>query len=138
MFSLPGDYQIEPAEVMKLWPHRLEADMIIGWRKSRHDSGARLRQSGIYNGLLRAMFRLNIHDVNSVRLMKTSIMKSIKLTTTSAFVDAELIVRAIRDGFRVIEIPIAHRARTGVGASGGKPKIIIPTIMDMLRFWVRK
>jgi glycosyltransferase involved in cell wall biosynthesis len=136
LFSLPGDYQIDPAEVMKLWPHRRDFDMIIGWRTARRDSNARLRQSGLYNGLLRLMFHLKTHDTNSGRLMKTSIMNSVKLTSSSAFVDAELVIRAIRGRFRVTEIPIAHRARAGAGASGGKPKIIIPTIIDMLRFWL--
>jgi glycosyltransferase involved in cell wall biosynthesis len=134
LFSLPGDYQIEPGELLKLWKHRGQSDMVIGWRRTRRDSGARLRQSGIYNYLLRLFFRLTMHDVNSARLMKTSIMKSIALTTTSAFVDAELVIRALRAGFRVTEIPIAHRARAGTGASGGRISTIVPTIIDMIRF----
>lgn len=138
LFSLPGDYQIEPGEIMKLWPRRQDADMVIGWRSARRDSRVRLGQSGIYNRLLRMMFHLKIHDVNSVRLMKTPVMKSIKLTSTSAFVDAELVIRAMRSGFRVTEIPIAHRARAGAGASGGKLKVILPTIQDMLGFWIHK
>jgi glycosyltransferase involved in cell wall biosynthesis len=134
LFSLPGDYQIEPREFSKLWSRRGEADMIIGWRRIRMDSPARLRQSSIYNNLLRGIFRLNIRDINSVRLMKTTIMRSVKLTSSSAFVDAELVIRSKRAGFRVIEIPISHRARAGTGAGGGRLRTIIPTIKDMIIF----
>lgn len=134
LFSLPGDYQIDPSEFLKLWKHRDEADMIIGWRSIRRDSPVRLRQSYIYNLLIRCMSHIPIHDVNSARLMKTSVMKSVSLTSSSAFIDAELVIRSKRAGFRIIEVPISHRARAGAGASGGKLKIILPTIIDMIRF----
>ena len=136
LFSLPGDYQIEPDELMKLWPHRRDFDMVIGWRKARRDNRSRLRQSGVYNTLLRIMFHLTLHDINSVRLMKISIMQSVKLTSSSAFVDAELVVRAKRGRFRITEVPIAHRARAGEGGSGGKLNVILPTIVDMIKFWL--
>jgi glycosyltransferase involved in cell wall biosynthesis len=134
LFSLPGDYQIEPEELRKLWSHRNGADVIIGWRRLRRDIPSRLRQSRIYNTLLRVLFHLNMHDVNSVRLMKTSIMNSVHFTTSSAFVDAELAISAKRLGFRIMEVPIAHRARAGLGASGGKVSTILPTIRDMIAF----
>lgn len=137
LFSLPGDYQIDPGELLTLWGHRSHADMIIGWRSLRHDSPTRLCQSHLYNGLLRVLFRQKVHDVNSVRLMKTSIMKLVPLTSSSAFVDAELVIRSDRAGFRVMEIPVAHRARAGAGASGGKLTTIVPTIRDMMTFLFR-
>ena len=134
LFSIPGDYQIDPSELTKLWPHRAEADIIIGWRRVRRDTLARINQSRIYNRLLCILSGLTIHDANSVRLMKTSIMKSVHLTSSSAFVDAELVISAKRLGFRIMEIPIAHRKRTGVGASGGHLTTILPTIRDMIIF----
>ncbi len=134
LFSVPGDYQIEPEEITKLWPYRNNADMIIGWRRRRREHPARRVQSHIYNMLLRLLFNLSLHDVNSVRLMKTSLMTSIRLKTSSAFVDAELAIRSQRAGFRIMEIPIEHRARTGVGANGGRITTIMPTIRDMLTY----
>ncbi len=136
LFSIPGDYQIAPKELKKLWRHKGDADMIIGWRKTRHDHPARLRESWIYNFILHILFGLPFHDINSVRLMKTSITQSLHLTSTSAFVDAELVIRAVRSGYRVIEIPISHRARAGGSGSGGRLTTIMPTIKDMLVFWI--
>lgn len=133
LFSIPGDYQIEPGELTKLWPHRRRADMIIGWRRTRRDSPARLYQSYIYNTLLRLLFGITIRDANSVRLMKASIMKALPLGASSAFVDAELFIAAKRRGFRIVEIPIAHRTRVGTGG-GGKVSTILPTIRDMILF----
>lgn len=134
LFSLPGDYQIEPSELTKLWRYRKEGDMIIGWRRMRRDIPLRRVQSWIYNTLLRVLFGVHIHDTNSVRLMKTSILKSVTLTTSSAFVDAELTIRSERAGFRITELPITHRARASLGASGGRLTTILPTIRDMILF----
>jgi len=135
IFSVPGDYQIDPTELTKLWKERNTADMIIGWRKNRNDNAARQRQSNMYNILIRLLFWARIHDVNSVRLMKSSMFKKISLSSTSAFVDAELCIQSKRAGFRIQEVPIVHRARAGAGASGGKLSTIIPTIRDMILFW---
>jgi glycosyltransferase involved in cell wall biosynthesis len=145
LFSIPGDYQIGAKELLKLTPYVDKGDMIIGWRVNRHDPKGRLKQSKIYNILLRLLFTIKLHDINSVRLMRSSIMKSIRLTSTSAFVDAELTIRtqmgSNSDGiqWKVIEVPIEHRSRS-VGeetAGGGKIKTILPTIWEMVKFAVR-
>lgn len=138
LYTLPGDNQIGAEEVMRLLPYAGKADMIIGLRVNRQDTWRRLLQSRIYNALLRMLFGIHVRDVNSVRLMRSSIMKKIRLTTTSAFVDAELLIKARDEGFRAIEAPIEHRAREGTVGGGGKWYIIRPVIVDMLRFaWKR-
>jgi len=134
LFTVPGDYQIDPMELLKLIPSSGSADMIIGWRKVRNDAPDRKRQSAIYNSLIRLLYGLPLHDINSVRLMKRAVMKGRKIHTTSAFIDAELAIGAIRDGFTVVEVPIIHRARRTAGASGGKPSVILPVIWEMIRF----
>lgn len=137
LFTVPGDNQIPVVEIRKLLPACEHADMIIGNRIYRHDPKARLRQSWIYNKLLRVLFGVKVKDVNSVRLMKSSIMKSIRLSKTSAFVDAELVIRAQRGHFHVVNAPIEHKARVGdeAHAGGGKWSTIGPTIRDMMFFF---
>ena len=135
LFTVPGDYQINPMEIKKCIPYTQHADMIIGWRVHRRDNQKRKQQSAVYNALLRFLFGISLHDINSVRLMKRSIIKERILTSTSAFVDSELTIGAIRDGFSVIEMPILHRNRETEGASGGKLKIILPVIIDMIRYF---
>lgn len=138
LFTVPGDYQIDPMELKNFLPGTLKGDMIIGWRRKRHDTPARKRQSVIYNRVLTLLYGIHLHDVNSVRLMKRTVMKGRIITSTSAFVDAELTIGAIRDGYHVIETPIAHRRRETGGAGGGKASVIIPVIWDMIRGKVRR
>ncbi len=138
LFTIPGDYQIGAKELRKLTPFVDRADMIVGRRIKRNDPKARQRQSKIYNFLLQLLFGMPVHDANSVRLMKRDVMKKVKLTSESAFVDAELVLRARDAGFRIVEVPIIHHGRakgSGTGG-GGSLKTILPTIQDMIRFFL--
>lgn len=132
-YSIPGDYQVGAKELLKLLPHTGKADMIIGRRVNRHDPRGRLWESRVYNGLLQLLFGLQLHDVNSVRLLKTSVLKKITITSSSAFVDAELAIRLQKIGGDILEIPIDHRRQAYEGG-GGSWRTIIPTIIDMIRY----
>ena len=134
MFSVPGDYQIDPFEITQLLPYTKNSDMIIGWRQTRHDPFMRLTQSKIYNTLLALLFGLTLRDVNSVRLMNKKILASIVLRSDSAFVDAELALEAHKKGFCITEVPILHKMREGSVGGGGKLRTILPTIRDMLLY----
>jgi glycosyltransferase involved in cell wall biosynthesis len=135
LFSLPGDGQLTAEELLKLTPYIQKADFILGQRSHRRDPFVRRLQSKTYNWLLRVLFRLPIHDVNTIRLMKQSLIRHIQLHSDTAFVDAELAILAKRNGYRIIEIPVVHKKRQTKGATGGKIlHTIIPTIVDMFRF----
>lgn len=133
LFSLPGDFQIDPSEVITLLPFTEDADMIIGKRERRNDALLRQFQSKVYNFLLWALLQLPTTDVNSVRLMKTSIVKTIKLISKTPFVDAELVLKAHLHHFRIKEVPINHKPRTGgVGTGGNLMTTILPTLKDLI------
>ena len=137
LFTVPGDYQVSAEELMRLLPLTNQADMILGRRTNRSDIPSRKQQSAVYNWLLQTLFHIPVHDANSVRLMRRSIMQKVKLTSSSAFVDAELVLRTRDAGFRIAEAPITHRSRAGGSGSGGggSLKTILPTIKDMVIFF---
>jgi glycosyltransferase involved in cell wall biosynthesis len=134
LYTTPGDYQFDPMEFTKLLPYIQSADMIIGRRKERHDVWKRRLQSLVYNGFFRILFGVKLHDINSVRLMKRTVVQKKLLTGSSAFIDAKLILQALDKGFRVLEVPIEHRTRKSGGASGGKLSVILPVIKEMFAY----
>ncbi|SRR5258706_12205207 len=137
LFTLPGDYQIDPAEVVKLWKTKDDWDIMIGSRTDRQDGKRRQFQAYIYRICLRLLFGLTVGDVDSVKLIRTSAIQNIHITSTSAFVDAELIIRATRAGIRITEIPIAHKKRQEGQGGGSKLATVWPTIIDMITFRLR-
>lgn len=133
VFSLPGDYQFSPRELLKMVDGLREHDLVIGWRVKRNDPPRRRFQSFIYNTMLRTAYGVRYKDVNSIKLFRRSILEKIDLKSVTAFVDAELCVRAVRAGFKVVEIPIDHLPRLSQGASGGKLSVIAETFSDLFR-----
>ncbi|MBI5620909.1 glycosyltransferase family 2 protein [Candidatus Gottesmanbacteria bacterium] len=147
LFTIPGDYQVGAKEletILERFPELNKSqfresdkipDMILGWRVKRNDPTNRLLSSWIYNTLLRLLFGVTLHDVNSVRLMRRSILKNMTLTSYSAFVDAELVIRAKRLGFLVSEVPVVHRARSDDRPGGGNQwGTMWGTVREMILF----
>jgi glycosyltransferase involved in cell wall biosynthesis len=133
IFSLPGDYQYAPKELLAMAEGLRTHDFVIGLRVNRNDPPRRKMQSKIYNLMLRTFYGHRHKDVNSIKLFKKVILDSITLQSYTPFVDAELCIRAERAGFKVIEIPIEHLPRTTQGASGGKFSVIWETFSDLIK-----
>jgi glycosyltransferase involved in cell wall biosynthesis len=133
VFSLPGDYQYAPKELLTMAQGIKDNDLIIGLRVKRNDPPRRKFQSAIYNAMLRLLYGNRHKDVNSIKLFRRAILEEIKLLSNTAFVDAELCIRAEHAGFKVIEIPIEHLPRLSQGASGGKISVIWETFSDLFK-----
>jgi glycosyltransferase involved in cell wall biosynthesis len=132
VFSLPGDYQYAPKELLSMAQGLATHDFVIGLRVKRNDPARRKMQSHIYNTMLRVFYGNRHKDVNSIKLFRRAILDRIELISTTAFVDAELVIRAEKAGFKVIEIPIEHLPRMTQGASGGKISVILDTFKDLI------
>ena len=70
--------------------------------------------------MLRMFYGVKYKDVNSIKLFKREILEHFPLESQTAFVDAELCIRAHKAGFSVVELAIEHLPRLSQGASGGK------------------
>ena len=133
IFSLPGDYQYAPKELLAMAEGLRANDFVIGLRVHRNDPWRRKLQSHVYNLMLRILYGHKHKDVNSIKLFRREILERIALISDTPFVDAELCIRAEKAGFRVIEIPIEHLPRLSQGASGGKLSVITETFKDLLK-----
>jgi glycosyltransferase involved in cell wall biosynthesis len=131
IFSLPGDYQYAPKELITMAQGLRDHDFVIGLRVKRNDPFRRKLQSFVYNTMLTLFYGNKHKDVNSIKLFRREILSRIELVSSTAFVDAELVIKAGKAGYKVIEIPIEHLPRTSQGASGGKVSVILETFKDL-------
>ena len=132
VFSLPGDYQYAPKELLTMAQGLKAYDFVIGHRVNRSDPPRRKLQSKFYNAMLRIFYGNKHKDVNSIKLFRSEILNHIELLSTTAFVDAELCIRTEKAGYKIIEIPIEHLPRLSQGASGGKFSVIWDTFADLV------
>jgi glycosyltransferase involved in cell wall biosynthesis len=90
--------------------------------------------SRIYNFCCRMIFGLNLRDVNMhPKVFRRELVKNIKLISSSESVDLEIVLRAQRKGYKIIELPVEERDRDG-GKSSVNLSVAINMIKDMLSY----
>src|SRR5262245_13411279 len=117
LFTIDGDGQNDPHDLPLLLKHLENADMVIGFRANRQDSALRLAMSRIANAVRRSWLRDNMRDTGcALRVFRREVLQSfLPIRTLYSFIPAF----AVGAGFRVVECPVAHRARAaGVSKYG--------------------
>ncbi|MCB0540869.1 MAG: hypothetical protein KDE33_25370, partial [Bacteroidetes bacterium] len=109
-------------------------DLIIGKRNKRSDNLYRRLNSKMYNLVISLLARKKITDVNSIVLFKSEILKNLNLKSTSAFINAEFILKALEKNYKFIEVPIIHQSRKHGRGSGGKWSVIKKVIKDVIKY----
>lgn len=126
----PADLQFKPADIPRLVRPILagEADMVTGQKQGVYEKAF---VSGIYNRLSRALFRVPVKDLNSVKAYRREVMS---LVPTRPDWHRYLIVIAATEGYTVTEIPVALYPRTAGKSKFGLSRIPIG-VLDMLAVW---
>ena len=115
-----------------------DADIASGYARSKAVSTYRKAQSNIFNLLIWLLFFFRIRDINcSMKIYKRKVLDTIEIKSLSAFIDAEMLLRAHHAGFTIAQFPVTHYERIAGTAIGSKPSVIIGTIVDMLKFRLR-
>ncbi|MFZ5470594.1 MAG: glycosyltransferase family 2 protein [Myxococcota bacterium] len=111
----------------------LEADMLCAFRFDRTSEGPkRILYSFVYNLLIRQLFEVNVKDINfSFKVMHRRVLESIELKAQGSFIDAELVVKAIRKGFRVFQIGVDYFPRTRGVSTLASPSVIWKMVKEL-------
>jgi hypothetical protein len=70
-----------------------------------------------------------------LKFFKKPILDKITINSSpyGAFVDAELILKAKKNGAKITQFPVVHYERKSGIASGSKPKLVWNTFKDMIK-----
>jgi dolichol-phosphate mannosyltransferase len=132
---LPADLQVIAEDAVACLPMLNETDVLVTWRKHRVDPNTRRVMSWSFNRLVRIMVKLPLHDVDGAFLIRREVIARVapKVTANSDFLQVELFARAMAEGYRVTEHPIAHYARPGGRPTAVTPRPIAKTFIDLAR-----
>jgi dolichol-phosphate mannosyltransferase len=131
--QMDADFSHDPADLPRLVAAAEDADLVLG---SRYVRGGGIEEWGPLRRLIsrggsayaRAVLGVGVHDLTGgFKVFRREVLEAIDLASISAFgyaFQVETTYRAIRAGFRVVELPIVFRDRR-VGESKMTRRIVL-------------
>src|SRR6202035_1402923 len=134
---MDGDGQFDPADLKSLAGLMATADLAAGWRRHRDDPRYRLVIAGVFNLLVRLLYRVRVRDIDcGLKLMHRTVLDAAApLLARSALLNTELYFKAKRSGLRVRQVPVPHYPRVAGVRSGARLIPILRAVRDLV--WLR-
>jgi len=136
---IPTDLAMRLEELSKYLDAAQRADVVVGLRSDRHDTPWQRKLIGWVNiGLVRLLYRMPVRQFQYICLYRTSFLRRVALEyADSAFIQAEVLIKARDMGLTLTEVTVNYIPRTGGAASGARPDFVVKSARDLLRFWPR-
>jgi glycosyltransferase involved in cell wall biosynthesis len=108
--TMDADLQDDPAEIPRLLARLDEGfDVVSGWKAERHDPLSRRLFSKVFNGTVRLLSGVRLHDVNcGLKAYRAEVTRDVRIYGE---LHRFLPVLAHYRGYGVAELPVNHRAR---------------------------
>lgn len=112
-----------------------DADLVSAYRFDRTGEGyLRAIYTFWYNVLIRTLFGVKARDINfAFKLCRRQVVDALDLRSEGSFIDAELIVRATRLGFSMLQFGVDYFPRTRGASTLSSPRIIATILREMVQ-----
>jgi glycosyltransferase involved in cell wall biosynthesis len=129
--DLPFDMAELPRAVRLL--REYEADIVSAYRLDRTGEGSlRSLYTWVYNVLIKTLFGVKVRDINfAFKLCRAKIFDDIQLKSEGSFIDAELVIRATRMGYTIMQMGVDYFPRTRGTSTLSSPGIILTILREM-------
>jgi glycosyltransferase involved in cell wall biosynthesis len=129
--DLPFDMD-ELQKACRLMRH-YEADVVSAYRFDRTGEGyVRVVYSALYNLLVRVLFGVRIRDINfAFKLCHRRVLDRMTLESEGSFIDAELIIRTVGFGGKVVQFGVDYFPRTRGVSTLSSPAVIVKILREM-------
>ncbi len=134
VFYTDGDGQFDMNEMPPLLPLMAEYDVVSCYRLNRRDPFIRKVNGWCWTKLVCLLFGMGIRDIDcAFKLYKREIFDNIKLTSTGALIDTEILARAIRKGYRITQRGVHHYPRTAGTQTGANLRVIYRAFKELFQ-----
>jgi glycosyltransferase involved in cell wall biosynthesis len=136
VFYTDGDGQFDMSEMPPLLEFMGQYDIVSCYRLNRQDNLVRRINAWCWTKLVCFLFGMNIRDIDcAFKLYKREFFDNIKLVSTGALIDAEVLARAVRKGYRVVQKGVHHYPRTAGAQTGANPRVILRAFRELFVLW---
>ncbi len=138
VFYTDGDGQFDINEMPPLLALMEQYDIVSCYRLNRQDSIIRKINGWCWTKLICLMFGLKIRDIDcAFKLYKREIFDKIELSSTGALIDAEILARAARKGYRITQKGVHHYPRAAGEQSGASLRVILRAFKELIKLQSR-
>ncbi|GEM_PF-1522906 len=139
LFSLDGDWDPEDIGKLIVAMGGTNADIVVGKRNKSVYSFYRKIVSYGYNVVTRMLFGIDTIDAGSIKLFSRSLFSGKKIISRSMFFEAEMIIRAIRNGAHMVALPVHFYKKPTDRGRGALARSVLESFFDAFRlFFVLK
>lgn len=112
-----ADYEYDPNDYVRLMSvaQKGEGDLILGVRFTQNHKGVLISRAGnrLLTMLLNLLFGVKLSDCFSCyKLIRREALLGFALESTGFDIEFEVLVKAIKQKMRIVEVPIAYKRRT--------------------------
>jgi glycosyltransferase involved in cell wall biosynthesis len=126
----PADLQYKPEDIPRLVAPIIagQSDIVTGYKEGKYEKAF---VSGIYNRMSRALFKVTVRDLNSVKAYRREVMDALPNRPDW---HRYMVVMAAAAGFTVSEVPVPLYPRNAGISKFGIGRIPVG-LLDMLAVW---
>lgn len=134
VFYTDGDAQFDIRELPPLLGLMDEYDIVSCYRRKRQDNLIRRINGWGWTNLVCLLFGMRLRDIDcAFKLYRRDIFDNIKMVSTGALIDAEILARAVRKGYKVVQRPVNHYPRESGEQSGASIGVIFRAFKELLQ-----
>jgi len=136
VFYTDGDGQFDIGEMPPLLPLMNECDIVSCYRIKRQDSLVRKINAFCWTTLVCCLFRMKLRDIDcAFKLFRRKIFDCIRMHSTGALIDTEILARAKRKGYRIIQRGVHHYPRTAGEQTGAKISVVLRAFKELFKLY---
>ncbi len=136
VFYTDGDGQFDIGEMPQLIPLMEQYDIVSCFRLNRQDNLVRKINGWCWTKLGCLLFGMKVRDIDcAFKLYKREIFDNIKLSSTGALIDTEILARAVRKGYTITERPVHHYPRTAGVQTGANLRVILRAFKELFKLY---
>ncbi len=132
-----GDDQFDLSEITKFLDKIDNVDIVIGYRRRRHDTQARHLLMNMLKLWDLIFFHFYYRDIDcGFKLFKKeAIEKILPLKSEGAMITTEILAKAKQKHLKIIQVEVSHYPRKFGDQTGGNPRVIIRAILESFILW---
>ncbi len=127
-----SDGQFNLLDVARLLVKLGDADLVIGYRRHRADDPRRRLNAWLWGVLVRSVLGIQVRDLDcAFKLFRRETLERLRLTSTGACINAELLAQCVWGGLRFNEVAVTHYPRLAGKQTGASLKVIAKALRDL-------